>query len=76
MMKDRRVPVGSKILAIAIGFGVTSILVAVEFPLEAVVAVILPFIGAAADVIVDGFELLVFPLLISLCLLPRIAKAR
>lgn len=73
LMAGRRVPISSKVLALAVGFGLTLALVALEAPLEALVGVIFPILGVAADLMVDGLEIVVFPFLIACLVLPRIA---
>ena len=67
---DRHVPVKSKALALAIGCGLTTALVALEVPLESVLGILLPFIGEALDLFVDGLEVLVLPMVLASAVLP------
>jgi len=64
-MRDRRVSILKKLAAIATGVTFTAILVALEFPLESLIGLIVPFLGLAVDIAFDGIELLVLPLLVS-----------
>lgn len=73
LMRDRRVPVASKMAALALGFVLTFALEALELPLESVLAFLLPVIGFGINLVVDGAELLALPLLFSAALLPHIA---
>jgi hypothetical protein len=43
----------------------TAILIAIEFPLESLVGILAPFIGVAADLVFDGLEVVVLPVLLS-----------
>ena len=62
-MRDQRVSILTKLAALASGITLTAILVALEFPLEALIGVVLPFLGFALDFAVDGLEIIVLPLL-------------
>lgn len=73
LFKDRSVPVSSKVLALGIGIACTVLLIAVEAPIEFLVGLLLPFVGVAADMLIDGVEFFVLPLLIACIVLPRIA---
>ncbi len=70
MMRDPQVRASHKLLALGAGILITVGLLAIEFPLEAVVAAI-PGLGIALDLFVDGSELLIAPFVIACTLLPR-----
>ncbi len=72
LFKDRGVPVTAKLSALFIGVAITALLLAVEAPLELLLGIFLPFIGEAADLLVDGAEVIIFPMLIACMVLPRI----
>lgn len=74
MLRDRSVPVHPKILALGIGIAVTAILMALEAPLEFLVALFLPFFGLEFDLLVDGIELLVVPVVVASFILPRLTR--
>lgn len=65
LMRDRRVPILTKLAALASGVTLTAILIAIEFPLESLLGVLVPFLGAGLDLIVDGLEVVALPLLLS-----------
>ena len=72
LFKDRSVPITAKATALAIGVALTALLMAVEAPLELLLGIFLPFIGEAADMLVDGAEFVIFPILIACMVLPRL----
>jgi len=72
LLRDRRVPVASKLAALGIGIALTGALVAVEAPLEALLGIFVPFLGIAADMMIDGLEIVVLPLVFACFFLPRI----
>ena len=51
LLRDKRVPLKSKLLAL--GAGVVELL---QLPIESIVALVLPIIGAAGDLAIDGAE--------------------
>ena len=65
LLRDRRVPIGAKALALALGGAAMAALVTLELPLEAVWAVILPGLGLAMDSMADGMEAVVGSLVIA-----------
>jgi hypothetical protein len=73
LLRDRRVPLRSKLIALAIGVGVVSFTELLQIPLESLFAVILPVLGIAGDVALDGGEAIFGPLLIATLLLPYLA---
>jgi hypothetical protein len=76
LLKSREVPVGSKLLALVLGVGITGLLLAFEAPLELILGVFVPLLGVAADTVVDGLEVVVLPLVFACLLLPRIMTKR
>jgi len=72
-MRDSRVPLGSKFLAFLAGFGITGVVEVLEWPVEGILAAVLPFLGIAGDVAVDGMEIVAGPLLLANLLLPYLA---
>jgi len=76
MFMDRSIPVRPKAAAIAIGSIVTAFLVAMEVPLETVTGLLLPFVGELLDIMVDGIEVLVLPMLIASAVLPHLVPKR
>ena len=74
LFRDRNVPVTSKLLALTIGVALTGFLMAIEAPVEILLGIFLPFIGEAADLLVDGAEVILFPIVIACLVLPRLVR--
>lgn len=73
LMKDRRVPLRSKLTAALMGLAITGIVEFLEIPIEGVIAAVLPIFGITSDVMIDGAEAIAGPLLLATALLPHIA---
>ena len=73
LLRDRRVPIRPKLIALAIGAAVVGFTELLQIPLESLFAVILPIVGIAGDVVLDGVEAVFGPLLIATLLLPYLA---
>jgi hypothetical protein len=73
LMRDGRVPLRTKAAALLIGAAVTAIVESLELPIESILAVVLPFLGVAGDVAIDGVQALAGPIFISAALLPYLA---
>lgn len=73
LMRDRRVPAGTKAMLLAVGFVLTAVLEGLEVPLEAVVGMVLPLLGLGLDVAVDGVEFFVLPALFASIMLTHLA---
>jgi hypothetical protein len=70
----RGVPAGSKITSLFVGVVATAILMAFEFPLEAIVATLAPIVGLVADAAIDGLEVIALPVLLACCMLSYLVK--
>jgi hypothetical protein len=73
LMRDRRVPMRSKLFSLLLGLAITGIVEALEIPVETIFAALVPFLGIAGDFIIDGAETLAGPLLLANALLPFVA---
>jgi len=73
LMRDRRVPLRAKLLAILIGLAVTGLVEFLELPVEGILSILLPILGGVGDVVVDGAEMIAGPLLLASVLLPFLA---
>ena len=73
LLRDRRVPVGAKLLALGLGVAATAVINALELPLEVLIAVLLPGVGLAVDAVLNGVEFIAGPLLASALVLPFVA---
>jgi hypothetical protein len=73
LMRDGRIPLRSKALAVLLGLGITGVVEFLEIPLEGILSILLPILGAVGDVVIDGAELLAGPLLLAAALLPFVA---
>ena len=76
MLKDRRVPLRSKLLALGVGAGLIALLIGLEVPLEGVLAVVLPVIGPAADLLTNSLEAVIGTVGFASMLLPHVAPKR
>jgi hypothetical protein len=75
LLRDRRVPIRTKLIALGIGAAAVGAVELLELPVEGIVAALLPFIGAAGDLALDGAEAVIGPVLIATLLLPYLAPA-
>ena len=74
LLRDRRVPIRAKLIALGVGAAVTGVVELFQLPVEGLAAVFLPFIGAAGDLTLDGAEAVIGPDLIASVLLPHITS--
>jgi len=65
----------AKLIALAIGAAVVGLVELLQIPFESVAAFILPAIGIAGDVAVDGAEALIGPVVVATLVLPYLAPA-
>jgi hypothetical protein len=75
LLRDRRVPIRTKLIALGIGAAGVGAFELLQLPVEGVVAALLPLIGAAGDLALDGAEAVLGPVLIATLLLPHLAPA-
>jgi hypothetical protein len=75
LLRDRRVPIRTKLIALGIGAAGVGAIELLQLPVEGVLAALLPFIGGAGDLAVDGAEAVIGPILIAAMLLPHLAPA-
>jgi len=75
LLRDRRVPIRAKLIALGIGAAGVGAIELLQLPVEGVVAALLPLIGAAGDLALDGAEAVIGPVLIATLLLPHLAPA-
>ena len=73
LMRDRRVPLRAKLLAILLGLAVTGLVEFLELPVEGILSMLLPILGGVGDVVVDGAEMIAGPLLLAAMFLPLLA---
>ncbi len=73
LFRDRNVPLLYKLFAFGLGGALTWLLVALETPLEMILATFLPVIGFTADMMIDGAEIIVCPILFAALILPHVA---
>jgi hypothetical protein len=74
LLRDRRVPLLSKVAALAMGIAVVAVLEFIEIPVEEIVALV-PFLGVLGDLALGGLEAIFIPLLLACLILPHIAPA-
>ena len=75
LLCDRRVPIRTKLIALGIGAAAVGAIELLQLPVEGIFAALLPFVGAAGDVALDGAEAIVGPVVIATLLLPHLAPA-
>jgi hypothetical protein len=75
LLRDRRVPIRAKLIALGIGAAGVGAIELLQLPVEGVVAALLPLMGAAGDLALDGAEAVIGPVLIAALLLPHLAPA-
>jgi hypothetical protein len=75
LLRDRRVPIRTKLIALGIGAAGVGAIELLQLPIEGVVAALLPFIGAAGDLALDGAEALIGSVFIATLLMPHLAPA-
>jgi hypothetical protein len=73
LLRDRRVSLRPKLMALGAGLAVMGIIQVLQIPFESVLAFVLPGVGAAGDVAVDGVEAVVVPVLVATLLMPYLA---
>jgi hypothetical protein len=74
LLRDRRVPIRTKLIALGIGAATVGTIELLQLPIEGVVAMLLPFVGAAGDLALDGAEAVIGPVVIATLLLPYLAS--
>jgi hypothetical protein len=75
LLRDRRVPIRTKLIALGIGAAGVGAIELLQLPFEGVFAALLPFVGAAGDLTLDGAEAVIGPILIATLLLPHLVPA-
>ena len=75
LLRDRRVSIRAKLMALGIGAAVIGLIELLQLPMEGVLAALLPFLGAAGDLALDGAEAVIGPVLIASVVLPHLAPA-
>ncbi len=75
LLRDRRVPIQPKLIALTIGIAAVGFIELLQIPLESVFAVILPVIGIAGDVALDGAEAVIGTTLVATLLMPYLAPS-
>jgi len=75
LLRDRRVPIRTKLIALGIGAAAIGVIELLQLPAEGVIAALLPFIGVAGYLALDGAEAVIGPVLIATLLLPHLAPA-
>jgi hypothetical protein len=72
LLRDRRVPIRTKLIALGIGAAGVAAIELMQLPLEGVFAALLPLVGAAGDLTLDGAEAVIGPILIATLVLPHL----
>lgn len=72
LLRERRIPLKSKLLAFGLGVGLLALLLAFQIPVEAVVTFLAPIL-LPLDFAIDGFEIVALPILFMTLLLAYVA---
>jgi hypothetical protein len=75
LLRDRRVSVRSKLIALTVGLTVTGLVELLQLPFESVFALLVPVAGAASDIVIDGAEVVIIPVLVATVLMPYLAPS-
>lgn len=70
--RDKRISFWVKLLALALGGGITALLIALEIAPESLLALLVPF-GFALDFVADGLEAIIVPVVAGALILPFVA---
>ena len=73
LLRDQRVSLRPKFMALGAGLVVMAAIQVLQIPLESILAFVLPGVGAAGDVALDGVEAVVVPVLVATLLMPHLA---
>src|ERR1700722_9098610 len=73
LLRDRRVSLRPKFMALGAGLVVMGAIQMLQISLERVLAFVLPGVGPAGDVALDGVEAVVVPVLVATLLMPHLA---
>lgn len=73
LVRDRNIPVPHKMAALGLGGVLTLLLNILEIPLESLLVVLLPVIGLGTEILWNGLELIVCPVLFAALVLPHLA---
>ncbi|HWB59572.1 MAG TPA: hypothetical protein VG733_08770 [Chthoniobacteraceae bacterium] len=74
LLRDRRVPLRYKAVALVFGIAAMAVLELIELPVEDIVALV-PFLGILGDLAVGGLEVIFVPLLVACLILPHLAPS-
>jgi hypothetical protein len=75
LLRDRRVSVRSKLIALTVGLAITGLVELLQLPFESVFALLAPVAGAAGDIVIDGAEVVIIPVLVATVLMPYLASS-
>jgi hypothetical protein len=73
LLRDRRVPVTTKLMALVLGVAAVFALSALELPVELLIAALLNVPGIGLDLVVEGVEIIAGPILFGSLFLLRMA---
>jgi hypothetical protein len=75
LLRDRRISVRSKLIALTVGLAITGLVELLQLPFESVFALLAPVAGAAGDIVIDGAEVVIIPVLVATVLMPYLAPS-
>lgn len=75
LFRSRTVPMRLKLASAAIGIALMAAVQALEFPLETILAALLGPLGFGLELLLDGTEAIVLPVLFASAALPHLVRA-
>jgi hypothetical protein len=74
LLRDKRVATRAKLIALGIGVAATGLVELLQLPFESVFALLVPLAGAAGDIVFDGAEAVILPVLVATVVMPYLAS--
>lgn len=72
LLRDRRIPIKSKLMSLSGGIGLLALLLAFEIPVEAIATFLAPIL-LPLDFVIDGLEIVALPILFMTILIAHFA---
>lgn len=73
LLRDRRISPATKLTSLGLGIAALAALQVLELPIEGALALLVPMLGLAGDLALEGVELLAVPFFVATLALPFLA---
>jgi len=73
LLRERRVAPSTKLLSLGLGIGALAALQVLELPIESALALLVPVLGLAGDLALEGVEIFAVPFFVATLALPHLA---